>query len=546
MRCALAVLALLTFATPAGAAVRHASPGTSGDCVNAPCDFVTAVSGAGPGDEVVVAPGDYGSVSLPIGPAASFNSIQVHGQAGKPRPRIFAQPASPTFSALALYNPGATVKHLEITAVGSLTSSNALGLYGGSGEDLVVRSNVSTGFSACYLENGSVLRSSACWTPSIQNPPSAVGTDWQGSPSTVVTLRNVTAVGLGLGAAGLYELTSSGSSVRVYAVNSVIEGYVSVALKQQAGAGSARFTPTYSNVVGPRDFAGGCCTEDASSTNLPNNAVFVNLAGDFHQDPASPTVNRGTDSGLGAATDFDGQPRSFGGRTDIGADELVRPPSAITLAATAVSANDATLRGRANPRGVNGTRWYFLFGRTTAYPLRTVKTTLTSDAKPVPVARALIGFKPRTLYHYRLVVDGPGGRTAGADRTFTTKPPFTGLVLPASQTVTASKGVAAVRAACPASVYRRCTGSLALSRKTGGGKRVALGKAGFAIASGKTRSVPVPLNEAAAKRLADRGTIAARADALTSDGSFEKSRTTHGKVTLEAPGKAARRLALVR
>jgi hypothetical protein len=546
----LAVLALLTFAAPASADVRHATPGgaTTGDCKTTACDFPTAVTTAQPGDEVEVAPGNYGSEASPIAGVYTYGAIQIHGRAGQPRPRIFSAPANPNYYALALFGAGASVAHLELTAVGTQSSSVALALTGATANDVVIQSKVSNGAAACNLQNGAVMRSSVCWTPSIQNPPPALREDPQAANTNTITLSNVTAVALGSGGSGLYLETDSGKAVTVNAVNSVIEGLVAVAYRERnPGNGTIEFNPTYSNIVG----AGGnnfCnpdsdCTQTPSSTNLAGNAIFVNLAGNYHQDPMSPTINRGTDSALSGATDFDGQPRIFGGRIDIGADELVRPPFVTTTAATSVSAKGAILNGRANPRGVAKTEAFFEFGRTKAYGSGIGFETLAPNSQSQRVASSLGGLKPSTRYHFRLVATGPGGRTTGADRTFKTTGPFTGLVLPAAQTVEVPKATAKVQAKCPASANTNCKGTLALSRKGSRGKRVALGQASIAIPRGTTRKVPVPLNDGAVGRLDDRGHIGARATARVTDGSGGASHTTSGKVMLERPGQAARKLA---
>jgi hypothetical protein len=473
----------------------------------------------------------------------------VHGQAGKPRPRIFARPVNSSFYALGFFAAGSTVKHLELTAVGTQASSTALGLVGTTADDVIVQDKVSQGFASCYLKDGSVMTNSVCWTPSIQNPPFALQADTQSASSATpaVTLRNVTAVALGTGASGLGMRTAQGYALKVNAVNSVIEGLVAVAYYEEAGNGNGtiEFKPTYSNLVG----AGGnsnnyCtptsdCTQDPSSTNLPGNAIFVNLAGNYHQDPMSPSINRGQDSAANGTTDFDGQPRRFGGRTDIGADELVLPPFATTTAATAISSRAAALTGRANPRGVAGTKAHFEFGRTKAYGGFTPDKPLAQNTTNQRTTSSIGGLKPSARYHYRVVAAGPGGTTRGADRAFTTKGPFAGVVLPQSQTVQVPKDSAGVKATCPASASGQCKGSLALSRKGSKGKRVALGQANFAIPAGKTRKVPVPLNDGALTRLDDRGLIAARASARATDGSGGAPRTTTGKVTLVRGGKLA-------
>src|SRR2546423_7431580 len=97
MRAALLALALLA-ASPAAAAAapRYAAPDAMGTTctVDDKCPIATAVSGAPAGAEVIVTDGDYGSAPTPL-----FTSItpplagpDVHGEDGKPRPRIFTHP----------------------------------------------------------------------------------------------------------------------------------------------------------------------------------------------------------------------------------------------------------------------------------------------------------------------------------------------------------------------------------------------------------------------------------------------------------------------
>src|SRR5690348_17154426 len=77
-----AVFAPISSAT---AAQRYASPNGAGICAAAdPCAIKQAVEGAGPGDEVIVNPGDY-----PLsGPIHAAKPVTIHGLAGQPRPRL--------------------------------------------------------------------------------------------------------------------------------------------------------------------------------------------------------------------------------------------------------------------------------------------------------------------------------------------------------------------------------------------------------------------------------------------------------------------------
>lgn len=531
------ILAVLVCAAPASAAtVRHAAPNASGNCTTTACDFVPAINGAQPGDVVIVAPGDYGSEASPVPDATNFNDIDVRGEAGKPRPRIFS---SGKFG-LGLYNPLAKVSHLEITSVDDAPDSSiALDFVGAVAEDLVVHNKNSLGFAACRLQGNALLRNSVCWTPSIQNPPPALAVDYQSGNSTA-TIRNVTAVALGNGASGAYLLTTNGVAIKLTAVNSVINGLFAVAYAEDSGgSGTAELQPTYSNIVGPR--SNQCnptssCTESASTTNVPGNALFADFAGNYHQDPMSPTVNRGVDAAANGTKDFDGQPRKIGGKTDIGADELSLPPAVVTGGASDVRKTAAKVAGTVNPKNVAGVKAHFVYGTTKSYGKRTADTAPAQNATAQAVSGALSGLKAGTKYHYRLVAGGAGGNGQGADRTFKTKPGFRGLKLPKKQSVTAKGGTAQVKATCPSSAKGNCKGTLSLTK----GKKpnlVKLGKVPFDIPKGNV-TLAVPLNDRAHDLLAE-GKINAKATAQTKDGSGGKSRRTTGKVTLKPPGKAA-------
>jgi hypothetical protein len=420
-------VAVLALPVSASATVRHAAPGgaTTGDCTATACDFPTAVASAQDGDDVAVAPGDYGSEASPIAGASSVKAIHVHGAAGRPRPRIFSAPAAPDYWALDVDNYSGSVAHLELTAVGSQSGAVALGLDGAKADDVVAENKVPFGSGACQSQYGATITNSVCWVPAMENAPSAIRLRAL-TASLTVTLRNVTAVGLGSGTSALGIETNPGQTGTANAVNSIIEGTSAVEYWEASpGDGTARFNPIYSSIVGG-DYS-FCtpttdCTQAPSSTNLAARPVFVDLAGNYHQDPMSPTVNRGLEAVANGARDFDGQPRRFGGRTDIGADELVLPPFASTGPATPIKRRVATLRGKANTRNVAKTQAYFELGRTRAYGLTTSDKPLAQNTAGQNVIASPGGLKPGTRYHYRLVVTGPGGVGSGADRTFVTKP----------------------------------------------------------------------------------------------------------------------------
>src|SRR3954447_9905623 len=94
MRVVLLALALLA-ASPAvaAAAPRYAAPSASGTTctVDDKCPIETAVSGAPANGEVIVTSGDYGSAATPLPGAitGTVAGLDVHGEDGKARPRIF-------------------------------------------------------------------------------------------------------------------------------------------------------------------------------------------------------------------------------------------------------------------------------------------------------------------------------------------------------------------------------------------------------------------------------------------------------------------------
>lgn len=95
-------------------------------------------------------------------------------------------------------------------------------------------------------------------------------------------------------------------------------------------------------------------------------------------------------------------------------------PQAITLPATSIAANTATLNGSVNA-SCNSTTVTFEYGLTLSYG-----STVTADQSPVSgstyvaVSAPISGLLINTLYHFRVVASNTGGTTYGADQTFTT------------------------------------------------------------------------------------------------------------------------------
>lgn len=97
-------------------------------------------------------------------------------------------------------------------------------------------------------------------------------------------------------------------------------------------------------------------------------------------------------------------------------------PTAVTLAAAAITANGATLDASINPMGAQTVAW-FDYGLTLAYGSRTSATNVGNASTAIPFAQAIIGLLPNTNYHFRVVATNYDGGVFGGDLTFQTGPP---------------------------------------------------------------------------------------------------------------------------
>src|SRR3712207_2587759 len=101
----------------------------------------------------------------------------------------------------------------------------------------------------------------------------------------------------------------------------------------------------------------------------------------------------------------------------VPAAALAAAPSATTGPASGVSRSGATLNGTVDPNGT-ATSWYFEYGTTTAYGLRTADADAGEGDDPVAVSAAVSGLSAGTTYHFRLVAVNADGTVQGTDRTF--------------------------------------------------------------------------------------------------------------------------------
>jgi hypothetical protein len=528
-KAAVVVAGFVALITPGSAlaAQRYATPTGSGGTCSAvsPCSLVTAANSASFGDEVIVAgnQGSYGTPGTPIAtnihPPASIN---LHGAAGQPMPVIYssATPYAITF------NSGGTLSYLDVE---QLNPGQSGVITGAPTDHLIARG----GLAGCALFTGITLSDSLC-----TGSTAGIYTNESSSGTQTLTLRNVTAEG---GASGNgISITVGSYTVTVTASNVIARGGSHDVVAAQF-SGALTINLDHSNYAVISAGAGTTITAAGTATNQTAAPLFADAAGgDFHQVPGSPTIDAGVDSAANGTSDFDGDPRTVHGATDIGADEFLPQPDVATGAASSLTLTTAVIGGTVNPNA-QATTYHFEYGRTAAYGQSTPSQTLTAGQIAQPVSAALAGLSPATLYHYRLVATNATGTSAGADATFTTiADPFAGVLF-ASRSAVVKKGVARVKLKCPASTPGRCVGNLSLTRKRRAARHpkarsktrtVSLGRSTFSIRAGRTVGVKVKLSKRGRKLLAKARKLAVVATSVAHD-EVGVTKRTKAKVKLK-------------
>src|SRR4051812_18186543 len=319
-------------ATAAGAgAATYASPTGSGtDCSTAsPCSVWEAVNNSVGGSPVVLlfgADGQYGSAGIPITTDLKPKlNVTVEGEAGRPRPTIHTG-AGLDFSA-----GGIHVNHVGFVAYDPLGSG--LGLLDGSANDVFVHATGNTG-SACMLNGTSTITNSVCQTDS--NNYVALYTNNSSSGTTDnVTARNVTlyATSPTKGAGAIADAEKPTSVVHMTLVNVIARGADADIEVETGDTGAvATLDVTHSNYR--KAVVSAATLNDNGGNQTTVDPTFSDAS--YHQASGSPTIDAGLNDPANGATDFDGDMRSLGSGTDIGADEFVPPTMATTGGATGV------------------------------------------------------------------------------------------------------------------------------------------------------------------------------------------------------------------
>ncbi|MCB9024484.1 MAG: T9SS type A sorting domain-containing protein [Lentimicrobiaceae bacterium] len=104
--------------------------------------------------------------------------------------------------------------------------------------------------------------------------------------------------------------------------------------------------------------------------------------------------------------------------TRIASFKFGNDPAVVTLPATAITGNSATINGTVNPNGL-ATTYYFQWGTTSSYGNSTPVNSAGSGTAAVAVNASLSSLNAGTTYHFRLAATNSDGTAYGSDLTFT-------------------------------------------------------------------------------------------------------------------------------
>ena len=161
----------------------------------------------------------------------------------------------------------------------------------------------------------------------------------------------------------------------------------------------------------------------ASASGILDVPEVIALSGSNYQytynrwgDYSSMSIDPSDDQTFWFTTEYIGT--SEARKTKVISFQIGNNPGVLTLAATAVTANSATLNGTVNPNGL-ATTYHFEYGTTTSYGYSTSTLSVGSGTSTVPVSANISVLITGTPYHFRLVAVNSDGTTNGNDLTFT-------------------------------------------------------------------------------------------------------------------------------
>jgi hypothetical protein len=353
----LTTLAVALAVPAAQAAERHAGPAGSGSVcsVAAPCSIQTAFSGAASGDQITLAPGDYGSPSARLTDqlADNWKSLAVRGEPGAARPRIWSAASG---GGLVLQSPDSSLSNVDI----DYSRADGPALWGNLGSiDHVRIESKGLGISLSNGTNATVTIANTSVHASAEGGYGlSLGSVRSGPDFAVeLVLRNVTIVDNGLGSPALwaYSLGLGGAkmTVTVSAFNSIMRGSAyDISAGAESPGDKVAVALDHSSFATVQTYGAGTTSVSAATENGNQSAapVFLDLAGgDLRQAVDSPTIDAGAANPLAGATDSEGDPRVAGAAIDIGADEYIAPPPVPSGGEPGLPPGDVTGAGQPGP-----------------------------------------------------------------------------------------------------------------------------------------------------------------------------------------------------
>jgi hypothetical protein len=404
--------ALVVAVAPASAAQRYASPTGvhSGNCEQAnPCDIPQAVQFAAAGDEVIIAPGSYAPSAWGIENFAP--DLDIHGVAGEPRPQV----ATTNFGGIVLKG-GSRIRHVEVD---TLNSGIGLLMVGGRADDMVVR-HTRDGV-ACGVANATIADSVCEVSGPTDNTAVEVRGDYiqQSGAANDSTIRNVTAIAKGTNGSGIKVTSATGHATTLHAINTIARGPgADIATAQPDASVPASVVTSHSNYR-TTSTSGVGISDDGTSQRTVDPIFTADTPATYHQAAGSPTIDAGANDAANGGADFDGDPRTINGTTDIGADERLIAPAATTGSVGDITTTTASVSATVNPNG-SPTTYRFDYGLTPDYTSSTSAAPAGSSTSPGSVSTTIAGLAPGTTFHYRVAAVNAEGSATGVDRTFTT------------------------------------------------------------------------------------------------------------------------------
>jgi len=270
-------------------------------------------------DTIVLAPGTYGTAAHPLGVLGIDRALTLRGEAGRPRPKLYFDSSDDAGIEMC----GGSLVHLEIQnpAGSGFTLGSQPGCKVPGPTPVTINRVAASGGAGCWLtRSGGTIRNSVC--RGSTGSGLYIETSWY---SANYAIRNVTAVASepytsGIRVAGYAPQNSP--PIRVDIVNTIAMGGAADLALQNAHQLEVRIG--HSNFR-TSDVKGSSVTlvETPQGSNQDAWPKFADAgAGDFRQAAGSPTIDAGVVADANGGFDLDGDKRTIGYSTDIGADEF--------------------------------------------------------------------------------------------------------------------------------------------------------------------------------------------------------------------------------